>query len=64
MKLTDYLNVKEAAEQFGVTPTTIRSWVRDNKIKHYRHPINKFILFKKSDIEEFLNSIAGLLYER
>ena len=56
-KLTDYLQVKEAAEFLGVSPNTLRNWSRDGKIAVHRNPINGYRLFKRSDLEKLLREI-------
>ena len=54
-----YLRVKEAAELLGVSPNTVRAWGGDGKIPEYRHPINHFRLYKRSDLERVLRDIEG-----
>jgi DNA (cytosine-5)-methyltransferase 1 len=56
-KVDDFLTVKSAAELLGVAPNTIRNWDKDGKIPVYRHPISKYRLFKKSDLEVLLRRI-------
>jgi DNA (cytosine-5)-methyltransferase 1 len=53
-KLDDYLRIKEAAEYLGVSPNTLRNWGRDGKITDYRHPMNNYRLYKKSDLTRLL----------
>ena len=50
----DYRKIKEAAELLGVTPATLRNWDRAGKLPVHRHPINRYRLFKKSDLEKIL----------
>lgn len=52
--LKDYLTVAEAAEFLGVTPTTLRRWDRKSKLRSKRHPINRYRLYRKKDLEVFL----------
>lgn len=47
----DYLLVNEAADLLGVSPNTIRNWGRDGKIAEYRHPVNNYRLFSRSELE-------------
>lgn len=49
---SDYLTVKEAAEFLGVSPNTLRSWGAAKKIAEYRHQVNNYRLYKRSDLEE------------
>ena len=59
--IKDYLTVKQAAEFLGIAPNTIRNWSNDKKIIYYRSPINNYRLYKKEDLEKFLESYAELL---
>lgn len=56
-KISDYLNIKESANILGVSPGTLRNWVKLRLIKCYRHPLNKYRLFLKEDLEELLSEI-------
>ena len=47
----DYLLVTEAAQFLGVSPNTIRNWGRDGKITEYRHHVNNYRLFKRTELE-------------
>ncbi|MGZ3396910.1 MAG: helix-turn-helix domain-containing protein, partial [Isosphaeraceae bacterium] len=49
-KPDEYLRVKEAATLLGVSPNTIRSWGGEGKIPEYRHPINRFRLYKRAEL--------------
>jgi DNA (cytosine-5)-methyltransferase 1 len=53
----DFLRVKEAAEMLGVSPNTIRAWGGDGKIPEYRHPINRFRLYKRKELQSVLRAI-------
>jgi excisionase family DNA binding protein len=55
--LKDYLLIKEAAELMGVSQGTLRNWGHAGKIATYRHPLNKYRLYKKSDLEAVLQQI-------
>ena len=55
--LKDYLLIKEAAEFMGVSEGTLRNWGHAGKIATYRHPLNKYRLYKKSDLEAVLQQI-------
>jgi len=56
-KIHEYLQIKKAAEFLGVTATTLRNWERSGKLLSHRHPINKYRLYKKEDLEEFLKNL-------
>ena len=53
----DYVTVSEAAELCGVTALTIRNWDARGRLVSYRHPINNYRMFRKSDIESLLAGI-------
>ena len=57
MRLSDYLQIKAAAALLGVAPNTLRSWERTGKIQVYRHPINNYRLYKRSELEALLAAI-------
>jgi MerR family transcriptional regulator, copper efflux regulator len=57
MNLRDYLQVKDAAEFLGVSPSTLRNWERAGKITAYRNPVNGYRLFRRSDLEQLLADI-------
>ncbi len=45
-----HLLVKEAAELLGCSPNTIRNWGREGKLPEYRHPLNNYRLYRRSDL--------------
>jgi len=55
--LSEYLTIHDASTYLGVSPNTLRNWGRDGKVPMHRHPINKYRLFKRSDLEEILKQI-------
>lgn len=57
MNIKDYVTIKEAAELLGVDKTTLRRWDKAGKLKPYRHPLNYYRLYKKSDLEAILKGI-------
>jgi DNA (cytosine-5)-methyltransferase 1 len=52
LRTQGYLRVKEAAKLLGVSPNTIRAWGASGKITEYRHPVNRYRLFRKADLEQ------------
>jgi MerR family copper efflux transcriptional regulator len=52
-----YLRIKEAAAFIGVSESTLRNWGRNGKIPTYRHPINRYRLYKKGDLDALLREI-------
>jgi len=59
VKGDDYLLVKEAAEVLGIAPNTVRKWAADGKLKEFRHPVNNYRLFRKTDVERLLRKIEN-----
>lgn len=59
MNMKDFIQIEEAAIMLNVTTMTLRRWDKAGKLKAYRHPINRYRLYKKSDIEELLRGIAN-----
>jgi excisionase family DNA binding protein len=57
-KLTEYLHTAAAAEYIGVAQNTLRKWASRGDIPMHRNPANGYRLFKKSDLQRFLTSIA------
>jgi excisionase family DNA binding protein len=56
-KLNEYVKVAEAAEILGVSQGTVRTWAADGKIPMHRNPANGYRLFKREDLERFLQLI-------
>jgi excisionase family DNA binding protein len=57
-KLTEYLHTAAAAEYLGVAQNTIRKWAARGDIPMHRNPANGYRLFKKHDLDKFLNKAA------
>jgi excisionase family DNA binding protein len=53
-RLDGYLRIQEAADFLGVSPNTLRNWGREDKIPEFRHPVNNYRLYRRSDLEELL----------
>lgn len=64
MKGADYLLVREAAVLLGVAPNTIRAWSQAGKLQEYRHPVNNYRLFKKSEVEALRELIHNPVPQR
>lgn len=60
LKLDGYLTIHEAAAFLGVSPSTLRNWDKNGKLVPYRHPINKYRLYKLSELEKLLESVRLL----
>jgi DNA (cytosine-5)-methyltransferase 1 len=54
MRRQGFLRVKEAAELLDVSPNTVRAWGATGKILEYRHPVNNYRLYKRSDLQKLL----------
>jgi MerR family transcriptional regulator, copper efflux regulator len=57
-KLNDYLTIKDAADMLGVCEMTLRRWDKSKKLMSYRHPANKYRLYKKPELKAFLEKIT------
>ncbi len=55
--IQDYLQIQEAAAFLGVSRSTLRNWERHGKLNSHRHPINRYRLYKREDLEALLQSI-------
>jgi DNA (cytosine-5)-methyltransferase 1 len=57
MRFSDYLQIKEAAALLGVAPGTLRNWERVGKVRVYRHPVNNYRLYKRTELEQLLGQV-------
>lgn len=57
-KLSAYVKVAEAAQILGVAQNTLRTWAAAGKIPMHRNPANGYRLFKRSDLDRFLRTVA------
>ncbi len=48
----------EAAKILAVSQNTLRAWAEAGKIPMHRNPANGYRLFKRSDLDKFLNRVA------
>ncbi len=58
-KLHAYVKTAEAAEILGVAQNTLRKWAESGDIKMHRNPVNGYRLFKRRDLEKFLENVAN-----
>ena len=58
-RVKDFLTVAAAAEFIGVSKDTLRRWDRAGKLRAHRHPINRYRLYSRPDLEEFLRTIGA-----
>jgi len=59
-----FLTVSEAAELLAVAPNTVRAWGAAGKLTEYRHPVNNYRLFKRSDVIRLRRHIEYPLIEK
>jgi excisionase family DNA binding protein len=57
VKLSEYVRTAEAAEILGVAQNTLRKWAKRGDIPVRRNPANGYRLFKRNDLERFLQKI-------
>ena len=57
-RLDGYLRIREAAAFLGVSPNTLRNWGREDKITEFRHPVNNYRLYRRSDLEAVLRQVG------
>jgi excisionase family DNA binding protein len=60
MRSRGYLQVKEAAALLQVSPNTIRAWGETGKIPEYRHPLNGYRLYLKTDLEQVVQKLEEM----
>jgi DNA (cytosine-5)-methyltransferase 1 len=56
-KLRDFLRISEAADYLGVSPNTLRNWENAGKIVAHRHPVNRYRLFRREDLDALLEQV-------
>jgi excisionase family DNA binding protein len=57
MRKEGFVKVKEAARMLGVSPNTVRAWGADGKIPEYRHPVNRYRLYRRTELEQILEEL-------
>ena len=55
--LSNYLKVREAATILGVHPDTLRRWEQTGKLMTYRHPVNRYRLYRRDELDRFLHKV-------
>jgi DNA (cytosine-5)-methyltransferase 1 len=53
----EYVRVKQAAAMLGLSPNTVRKWGALGKIPEFRHPVNTYRLYKRSDLEKLIAQV-------
>lgn len=51
----DLMIVSEAAEFLGVSSGTLRNWDREGKLKAERNPVNRYRMYRRSDLQRLLD---------
>lgn len=59
-----YLRVKEAAALLGISPNTLRAWGAHGQVPEYRHPVNKYRLYKRLELERIMKELRTSLSGR
>lgn len=57
--LANYLTVSDAARVLGVSVATLRNWDRAGKLRPARHPLNRYRLYRREELECFLAGIES-----
>ena len=52
----NYINLEEAAVYLGIKPATRRSWIKDPDNEVPAHKVGRMWKFKRSEIDEWINS--------
>jgi MerR family copper efflux transcriptional regulator len=52
-----FITVTDAAKYLGVSPSTLRNWDRQGKLRAIRHPVNGYRLYRKEDLEALLTRL-------
>ncbi len=60
----EFLLVSEAAERLGVAGQTVRNWIKAGKLRAKRHPVNKYRLIVKRDVEALSKAIHAPVKSR
>ena len=56
-KISDnYINLEETATYLGIKPVTLRNWIKKEDSGLPAHRIGKQWKFKKSELDEWINS--------
>ncbi len=57
-QLNSYVKIAEAAKILGISPNTLRAWADDDKIPSMINPANSYRLFRREDLEDFLEQAS------
>lgn len=59
MNLRNFLTIGEAASLLGVSPATLRNWDQKGKLLPIRHPVNRYRLYRREQLEAFLGALSA-----
>lgn len=57
MNPEEFCFIEEAAKILGVNKNTLRGWDKRGIFVTYRHPINSYRMYKRTELEEFLKKL-------
>ncbi len=63
-KINEYLSPAQAAEILGITRGTLIKWSDKKKIPVHYNPLNNFRMYKKEELQQFLEEIQRVDYIR
>jgi len=48
------MTVQKAARYLGVSPSTLRNWDKTGKLSAARHPLNRYRLYSRAQLDRLL----------
>ena len=63
-KLSEYVKTAQAAEILGVSQNTLRAWAKSGKIPVHCNPANGYRLFKRVDLDRFLQIVERPMHRK
>ena len=61
--IDNYISLEEAAAYLGIKAPTLRSWIKNPKNEVPAHKIGRLWKFKRSEIDEWVNSGKSAIEE-
>ena len=61
--IDNYISLEEAATYLGIKAPTLRSWIKNPKNEVPTHKIGRLWKFKRSEIDEWVNSGKSAIEE-
>jgi hypothetical protein len=53
----EYVRIKQASAMLRLSPNTVRKWGALGKIPEFRHPVNTYRLYRRSDLEKLIAQV-------